>query len=173
MERPQRDQQAARRAQQDKAHEAAAARRGRGRRHPAAVGEQHRQVLVLRQLEGALQGRPKAWVQLGGAPECRERVVAPAQSGQRERAVVVDVGETEEFALGHINGARNIPLNQLEQRLASEVKNKTLPLILVDQSGSRAARALAMAKGLGYDKAVVLGGGLKAWKEANLPLERA
>ena len=91
----------------------------------------------------------------------------------RERAVVVDVGETEEFALGHINGARNIPLNQLEQRLASEVKNKTLPLILVDQSGGRAARALTMAKGLGYDKAVVLGGGLRAWKEANLPLERA
>lgn len=91
----------------------------------------------------------------------------------RERGVVVDVCETEEFAHGHVTGARNIPLNQLEQRLPETVKNKTVPLILVCQTGGRAQRALATAKALGYDKAVVLGGGLKAWKEANLPLEKA
>jgi rhodanese-related sulfurtransferase len=34
------------------------------------------------------------------------------------------VSETEEFAAGHIVGARNIPLNQLEQRLPEVVKNK-------------------------------------------------
>jgi len=36
-----------------------------------------------------------------------------------------------------------------------------------------AQRALGIAKTLGYDKAVVLGGGMGAWKEANLPLEKA
>ena len=91
----------------------------------------------------------------------------------RERGVVVDVCETEEFANGHVTGARNIPLNQLEQRLPEVVKNKTVPLILVCQTGARAQRGQATAKALGYDKAVVLGGGLKAWKEANLPLEKA
>ena len=91
----------------------------------------------------------------------------------REKAVVVDVCETEEFAAGHVTGAKNIPLNQLEKRLPEVVKNKALPVVLVCQTGGRAQRALAVAKGLGYDKAVVLGGGLGAWKEANLPLEKA
>ena len=91
----------------------------------------------------------------------------------REKAVVVDVCESDEFAAGHIASARNIPLNQLEQRLPEVVKNKSLPLVLVCQTGGRAQRALAVAKSLGYDKAVVLGGGLGAWKEANLPLEKS
>lgn len=91
----------------------------------------------------------------------------------RERAVVIDVSEAEEFAAGHVIGAKNIPLAQLEERLALSVKNKGLPLILVCPSGGRASRAVAIAKKLGYEKAQILGGGLKAWKEANLPLEKA
>jgi rhodanese-related sulfurtransferase len=91
----------------------------------------------------------------------------------RERAVVVDVSETEEFAQGHVGGAKNVPVGQLEQRLPDVVKNKTLPLILICPNGARANRALAVAKKLGYEKAQVLAGGLKAWKEANLPVEKA
>lgn len=98
---------------------------------------------------------------------------AAVQLINRHKGVVVDVCETEEFAKGHIVGARNVPLNQLEQRLPEVVKNKSLPVILVCQSGARAQRALATAKSLGYEQAQVLGGGLAAWKEANLPLEKA
>lgn len=102
--------------------------------------------------------------------------VSPNEAVQminREKAVVVDVCESEEFAAGHLAGARSVPLNQLQQRLPEVVKNKALPVILVCQSGGRAQRAERIAKGLGYDKAVVLAGGLKAWKDANLPLEKA
>jgi len=91
----------------------------------------------------------------------------------REKAVVVDVSEPEEFATGHIGSARNIPLGQLEQRLPEAVKNKSVPVLLVCANGARANRALAVAKKLGYDKAQVLAGGLRAWKDANLPLEKA
>lgn len=91
----------------------------------------------------------------------------------REKAVVVDVCDTEEFAQGHIGGARNVPLNELEKRLPEVVKNKTVPVILVCQSGSRSHRAVAVAKKLGYEKAQALAGGLKAWKEANLPVEKS
>jgi rhodanese-related sulfurtransferase len=91
----------------------------------------------------------------------------------RERAIVLDVSEAEEFAAGHVGGARNVPVGQLEQRLPEVVKNKTVPLILVCATGSRANRALAVAKKLGYDKAQVLAGGLKSWKDANLPVEKA
>jgi rhodanese-related sulfurtransferase len=101
--------------------------------------------------------------------------VSAAQAVQlinRERAVVLDVSETEEFAAGHVGGAKNVPVGQLEQRLPEVVKNKGVPLILVCPNGSRANRALVVAKKLGYDKALVLTGGLKAWKDANLPIER-
>lgn len=91
----------------------------------------------------------------------------------REKAVVVDVCEAEEFAVGHVGGAKNIPLNSLEEKLAAAVKNKTLPLILVCQTGARSARAVAIAKKLGYEQAQSMAGGLKSWRTANLPLEKA
>jgi len=97
---------------------------------------------------------------------------AAVQLINRDKAVVVDVSEADEFAAGHIVGARNIPVSQFEQRLPEVVKNKGLPLILVCATGARAQRCLAAAKTLGYDKAVVLGGGLRAWKEANLPVDK-
>ncbi|MBP6406337.1 MAG: rhodanese-like domain-containing protein [Proteobacteria bacterium] len=98
---------------------------------------------------------------------------AAVQLINREKAVVVDVSETEEFAGGHIVGSKNIPLGQFEEKLPDVVKNKALPLILVCPVGARANRALAMAKKLGYEQAQVLGGGLNAWKEASLPVEKA
>ena len=91
----------------------------------------------------------------------------------REKAVVVDVSEAGVFAAGHVVGAKNVPLGQLEEKLAAAVKNKALPVILVCATGARANRAVAVAKKLGYEQAQALGGGLKAWKEANLPLEKA
>ena len=61
----------------------------------------------------------------------------------------------------------------LEAKLAGTVKNKSLPLLIVCASGARAQRAVAVAKKLGYEQAQALAGGLKSWKDANLPLEKA
>ena len=91
----------------------------------------------------------------------------------REKAVVVDICEPAEFAAGHVTGAKNIPLSDLEAKLPGLVKNKALPLILVCASGARSGRAVAIAKKLGYEQAQSLSGGLKAWKDANLPVGRA
>lgn len=91
----------------------------------------------------------------------------------REKAVVIDVCEPGEFAAGHITGARNVPLAQLESQLPSLVKNKATPVILVCQAGSRSGRALALARKLGFEKAQSLAGGLKAWREASMPVSKA
>ena len=91
----------------------------------------------------------------------------------REKAVVVDVCEADEFAAGHVNGAKNVPLSQLEEKLPTAVKNKQLPLVLLCATGARAVRAEAIAKKLGYEKAQALSGGMKAWREAGLPVEKA
>ena len=101
--------------------------------------------------------------------------LTPARAVQlinRERAVVIDVCETEEYAAGHVGGAKNVPLGQLEERLPAVVKNKALPVVLVCASGARSNRAVAIAKKLGYENAQSLAGGLKAWREASLPVEK-
>ncbi len=98
---------------------------------------------------------------------------AAVQLINRQKAVVVDVCEASEFAAGHVTGAKNVPFSELEAKLPGVIKNKTLPLILVCANGARSSRAVAIAKKLGYGQAQSLGGGLRAWKEANLPLEKA
>ncbi|NVO07325.1 MAG: rhodanese-like domain-containing protein [Rhodoferax sp.] len=113
------------------------------------------------------------WPVLQGATTAGLAPAGAVQLINREKAVVVDVSEPGEFAAGHIVGAKNVPLGDLEAKLANAVKNKTLPLILVCQTGARSARGLAIAKKLGYEQAQSLGGGLAAWKTANLPVEKA
>jgi rhodanese-related sulfurtransferase len=98
---------------------------------------------------------------------------AAVQLINREKAVVIDICETTEFSAGHVGGAKNIPLGQLEEKLPTLVKNKGVPLILVCQSGARSSRATAIAKKLGYEKAQSLSGGLAAWRAANLPVEKS
>jgi rhodanese-related sulfurtransferase len=91
----------------------------------------------------------------------------------REKAVVIDVSEAADFAAGHVVGARSVPLDQLETRLPEVVKNKALPLIFVCATGSRAGPAIKKAQKLGYQQAQALSGGLKSWKDANLPVEKS
>jgi rhodanese-related sulfurtransferase len=102
--------------------------------------------------------------------------ISPAEAVQcmnREKGVVIDVCSATEFAESHIKGALNVPLDELEARLDKAVKNKSTPLILVCSAGARSKRAQAMAQKLGYEKVHSLHGGLKAWKDANLPVAKA
>lgn len=113
------------------------------------------------------------WPVLQGATAVGVDSSAAIQLINREKANVVDVSDATEFAAGHIVGSKNVPLTELEAKLAGAVKNKTLPLVLVCQSGARSAKAVDIAKKLGYEQAQSLQGGLKSWKAANLPVEKA
>jgi rhodanese-related sulfurtransferase len=113
------------------------------------------------------------WPVLKGAAGGSLTAQGAVQLINREKAVVIDVCEANEFAAGHVGGAKNIPLGQLEEKLSAAVKNKALPVILVCQSGARSNRAVAIAKKLGYEQAQSLGGGLGAWRTANLPVEKS
>jgi rhodanese-related sulfurtransferase len=98
--------------------------------------------------------------------------ISPTEAVQcmnREKGVVVDVCGADEFSQGHIKGAVNVPLDELEARLDRAVKNKSTPVIMVCAAGARSKRA----QKLGYEKVHSLHGGLKAWKEANLPVAKA
>ena len=90
----------------------------------------------------------------------------------REKAVLIDVSEAEEYAAGHAAGSKNVPLAQIETSNALP-KNKALPLVVVCPTGARATRAIGILRKAGYENARALAGGLKAWREANLPVEKS
>lgn len=90
----------------------------------------------------------------------------------REKAVLIDVSEPAEYAAGHAKQARNIPLGSLEGNRALP-SNKAVPVVVMCPSGTRANRAVATLRKLGYEKTSAVIGGLAAWREAQLPVERS
>jgi rhodanese-related sulfurtransferase len=101
--------------------------------------------------------------------------VTPAQATHlinREDAVVIDVREANEFAAGHVLGAKNLAIARMETAGADFVKKKDRPVIVCCDGGDRSAKALAALKKHGFTRVATLSGGVKAWQEAGLPVEK-
>jgi len=90
----------------------------------------------------------------------------------REEALVVDVREPNEFAAGHVLGAKNVPLARLEAAGADLAKRKERPVIVYCDGGERSAKALAALKKQGFTRIANLSGGIAAWQQAGLPVEK-
>jgi rhodanese-related sulfurtransferase len=82
---------------------------------------------------------------------------------------LVDVRQTEEYAQGHLQGARLLPLDAWPGCLTELERSR--PVLLYCRSGRRSARALELLLRNGYE-AGHLAGGILAWEAAGLPLER-
>jgi rhodanese-related sulfurtransferase len=90
----------------------------------------------------------------------------------RKDAVVVDVRDQGEFEGGHVAGAKHIPERQLGERLQELEKFKDRPLILTCRSGARSGSAVRLLRGSGFAQAVNLSGGIGAWEQAGMPLQK-
>lgn len=123
-------------------------------------------------LVAAVSGGMLLWPAIGGgAGGAKVSVSEAVNLINREKAVLIDVCEPSEYAAGHAVGARSVPLGSLESSKALP-NNKALPVVVVCQSGARATRAVATLRKLGYENAKVLAGGMAAWREANMPIEK-
>ena len=89
----------------------------------------------------------------------------------REDALLVDVREPGEFGAGHILGARNVPLARIDGS-GDLAKRKDKPVIVYCEGGERAAKAAAALRKLGFSRVVNLNGGLPAWQQAGLPIQK-
>jgi rhodanese-related sulfurtransferase len=90
----------------------------------------------------------------------------------RNDALVVDLRPAEEFAKGHILGARSIPLADLARRAGELDKHKAKPVILHCGDGNRAGGGIALLRKNGFASVVNLSGGYAAWQQAGLPVEK-
>jgi molybdopterin/thiamine biosynthesis adenylyltransferase/rhodanese-related sulfurtransferase len=87
-------------------------------------------------------------------------------------AVIVDVRETEEFASGHIPGAKHVPRGYLESRIEGAVPDHDQHLILYCASGNRSAYAArTLVDDLGYENVESMRGGITLWKDRGYEVE--
>src|ERR1039457_2446925 len=79
---------------------------------------------------------------------------------------IVDVRETEEFAAGHLPGARHVPRSYLESRIEGIVPDRGQRVVLYCASGIRSAlAAYTLANDLGYEQVESMTGGLTLWTD--------
>jgi sulfur-carrier protein adenylyltransferase/sulfurtransferase len=89
-----------------------------------------------------------------------------------EGVAVVDVREAEEFAAGHIPGAKHVPRSYLESRIEAAVPDRSTPVILYCASGNRSAYgARTLTEDLGYEHVRSMTGGITLWKDRGYEVE--
>jgi rhodanese-related sulfurtransferase len=114
-------------------------------------------------------------------PEIQRMAMGGAQLGTLDvtrlmnqgGTLVLDIREAEDFATGHLPRARHIPMSQLSSRVEEIGKYKDKTVIVTCRNGTRAGAASRLLKQAGFKNVFELRGGLNAWEQASLPVERA
>ena len=83
---------------------------------------------------------------------------------QGGKVTIVDVRSAEEYASGHIDGALNIPVAEIEQRIG-EIPPDTQVVTVCAKGGGRSCSAAQALQRLGYEDATPLRGGMQDWHE--------
>jgi molybdopterin/thiamine biosynthesis adenylyltransferase/rhodanese-related sulfurtransferase len=97
---------------------------------------------------------------------------AAAREQLSNGAVAIDVREPEEWAAGHIPGARHVPKSYLESRIEGAVPDRSQHLILYCASGNRSAwAARTLIEDLGYENVESMTGGFTLWKDRGYEVE--
>ena len=109
--------------------------------------------------------------------ELRERAKGSSMIGAPDAvrlvnagALVVDVRDTKDYEAGHIIDSRSIPAGEIATRAETLKKYKEKPVVLCCESGFTSASAAKTLRAQGFNKVATLRGGLRSWRQENLPL---
>ena len=114
-------------------------------------------VLVLLILSNAKKGGKKI--------SCQTLISMTNQN----RALIIDIRDSESFNAGHITASKNIPQNELTRRI-NEITNIDKSVILVCDMGNISPNAGEALKKEGFEDIYLLKGGINQWRMDNLPL---
>ena len=109
-----------------------------------------------------------------GLADARNRVhlLSPQALDADQTRTVIFVDPSQDFARGHVRGAHWIPRGWLELQIADVAPAKDTPIAVTCSDGVNATLAGATLLDLGYEGVSVLEGGMTAWEEAGLPVEK-
>ena len=102
--------------------------------------------------------------------------VGPIEAVQlinRRDAVVLDLRDAAEYKSGHITSARHVPEGEIDARMKELEKVKARPIIVSCARGNRSMNVANRLRKLGFGEVVSLRGGIAAWQQANMPLEKS
>jgi rhodanese-related sulfurtransferase len=86
--------------------------------------------------------------------------------------LVLDVRSTEDYAKGHIPGAKNIPLADLPAKLSTLPKDKTLVTYCGNITCALAPKAAYKLAEAGFTNVMELFGGIQTWQDKGFPIEK-
>jgi len=90
----------------------------------------------------------------------------------RDEHILVDVREDHEWAAGHAAGAVHLSKGIIERDVEKEIPDKSKTLVLYCGGGFRSALAADALRQMGYENAISLDGGWRAWNQAGLQVEK-
>ncbi|MEO8401877.1 MAG: rhodanese-like domain-containing protein [Gammaproteobacteria bacterium] len=99
--------------------------------------------------------------------------LTPAKMTQlinHEKAVIIDVRAQDAFLSGHIVGAISLPLSDIKNKMKKIEKFKSQPVVIICAAGTESSRAAAILTQEGFNNVQTLNGGIRAWRDAELPL---
>ena len=113
-------------------------------------------------------------------PELSRLIGSPGEIGTLEATrlmnqgstLVLDVGEDKDYAAGHLPRARHIPARDLAGRVGEIAKYKDKAVIVSARGNAHAAAAVRALKRAGFTAVYQLKGGIAAWQQASLPMEK-
>ena len=85
-----------------------------------------------------------------GGPKAMEEAKGVTSPSVAAKSLVLDVRTPQEFGSGHVAGAINLPVDQVEKRISEVAPAKDTPLIVYCRSGRRSAAAKEVLERLGY-----------------------
>ena len=97
-----------------------------------------------------------------------DELKARVEAGDAE-LIVLDVRERDAYVEGHVPGARLLPRGQLELRVNEALPDPTRRILACCEFGRISTLAAATLRAMGFQRAVALDGGMKAWREAGYP----
>tara|TARA_B100000508_G_C11425586_1_gene260641 strand:- start:639 stop:1067 length:429 start_codon:yes stop_codon:yes gene_type:complete len=89
-----------------------------------------------------------------------------------DNAVILDLRGRDLYKKGHILNAEHFPQSTLDHQMNKLEKFKERPIVLVDADGMQARKVLEKFKKVSIEDVKVLTGGMRAWREASLPLQK-
>ncbi|MFQ6027915.1 MAG: rhodanese-like domain-containing protein [Dehalococcoidia bacterium] len=110
-----------------------------------------------------------------GLAEAREQVkpLSPQELQASQPSSVIFVDTSQDFAQGgHVPGANWVPRGSLELQIGDLVPSKDTPIAVTCNNGRNAILSGATLAELGYRDVSVLEGGMAAWQQAGLPVEK-
>lgn len=130
-----------------------------------------RVIVTLGAMWAALLAMPVLlWATDPGSRLAQAELVERLNAGQAP--MLVDVRTPDEYRNGHVPGAINIPVQELERRVDELGPYRETELVLYCESGVRAGHAERMLQRLGFTQLRSLDGHMRAWRSAGLPAEQ-